>query len=392
MWKKNKYYIIIAFFILAIWLIESAKPKPINWFESYSMHDKIPYGNRILFDELPSIFEDDIHIAKEGIKEHLQKDSLLKNYLFINDVFKPNKEAIKALLDYVSKGHNAMVISRWPSDFLLDTLGLSLDQSIALGINDSLNFKLASKQKDFYHRFSASLTARSFSSDSIKHYTDLGYVSDSLVNFVKVPFGNGYFFMHLNPLVFTNYHMLMHDNHEYISAVLSHLPNQSIYWDEYYKSRKAEVKKSHLWLVLSTDGLRQALYLMVFSLLVYMLFASKRKQGIIPVVEEKANDTLNFTRTIGQLYYNVNNNKDIGQKRIDFFMSNLRKRYQIFSETLDDDFCEKLHQVSGVSIEEIKKLVVNFNIIRGVQNVSDDRIIEQDKLIESFYSKTRYHG
>lgn len=387
MWKKNKYYIIIGFFIVAIWFIEQGKPKPINWFESYSMYDKIPYGNKILFEELPSIFSSDIQVVEENIEANLEKNTL-RNYLFINDVFNPDKEALGALLNFVAKGNNAMVISRRPSNLLLDTLGLNLKRQISYEMNDSLAFLLTANQQEYDYVFPQSFVGSSFVADSLTHCTVLGY-NNSLVNFMKVPFGEGYFFMHLAPLVFTNYHMMKQDNHRYVSAVLSHLPNESIYWDEYYKNRKNIARQSPLTIVLSTAGLRQAFYLAVLSLLVYMLFAAKRKQSIIPVLEEKSNDTLNFTRTVGDLYFNVNNNKDIGQKRIDFFMSDIRKRYHLFSEKLDGDFCKNLHDASGVSLDEIKELVLNFNIIKGVQHVSDEKIIEQNNLIESFYSKIR---
>lgn len=392
MWKRNKYFFIIGIFIISILIIEYNKPKPINWFESFSKYDKIPYGNNILFNELSSIFTQSTHTASENIEKSLQNNLSAINYLFINNTFRPEENDVNELLNFVSEGNNAMIVSRLFDENLLDTLGLSIKQTLSLGINDSLHFYLGSNKQNYYHKFTTSLMVNSFSYDSIREFSKLGYVSDTLLNFVKVPFGKGHFYMHLNPLVFTNFYMLNNDNHRYISAVLSHLPNEYIIWDEYYKNRKNAINKSQLYIITSTSGLRQAIYLTVISILVYMLFASKRKQRIIPVAIEKSNDTLNFVRTIGQLYYNEKNNKDIGMKRIEFFLSHIRKQYHIFSDKLDDDFCIKLHQSSGVPLDEIKKIAVNFNIIKGVQDISNERIIEQDSLIDSFNKKTRYNG
>lgn len=392
MWKKNKYYFIIGFFSIALMYIEYSKPPTINWFESYSKFDKIPYGNKILFNELPSIFTHQIYSSSENIATSLTNNPSISNYLIINNSFNPEEKDALKLLDFVSKGNNAMIVSRSFDKLLLDTLELSIKESFSLKVNDSLKFLLESNNDLYYHKFRAPLVHSSFSLDSANNVSRLGYVSDTLLNFVKVPFGEGSFYLHLNPLAFTNFHMLRNNNHKYISAVLSHLPNNSVMWDEYYKNRKNAIRKSRLNVITSTPGLRQALYLTVLSLLIYMLFASKRKQRIIPVSIKKSNDTVSFVRTIGQLYYNENNNKDIGMKRIDFFLSNVRKQHQIFSDTLDNDFSSKLHQMSGVPLTEIKKLVTNFNHIKRGRQISNDRIIEQDILIDSFYKKTRHHG
>jgi hypothetical protein len=170
------------------------------------------------------------------------------------------------------------------------------------------------------------------------------------------------------------------------------LPNENIIWDEYYKNRKTAVEKSDLYYLMNTPGMQEAVYLIMFSILVYMLFASKRKQRIIPVIDKHSNDTLDFTRTIGQLYYNENDNKNIGMKRNAYFLAHLRKRFHIYCNEFNDDLCLQLQTVSNIDMEEIKKLVKICMIIQILPEVSNDQIIEQDKQIENFYFKTNYHG
>ncbi len=392
MLKKNKYFIVIGLFIAVIWVVEYYKPRPINWYESYSKYDKIPYGNKILFDELPSIFSNGIFTAGNNIQETLKEELVAENYLFINNTFFPTKGDLSELLDFVSKGNNALIVSDKFEATLLDTLGVTIDQTITNIKTDSLIFHINANNQDYNFVFKHNYFVSHFSDDSVRNSISLGLAADSLMNFIKVPFGQGYFYLHCNPLVFTNYHMQKNDNYRYISAVLSHLPDTPVCWDEYYKNRKNAIGKSHLSVVLAIPGLRQAIYLVMISLFIYMLFALKRRQRIIPVVPPKANDTLNFVRTVGQLYYNENNNKDIGMKRLDYFLAHIRKQYHINTQKLDDDFCLRLHKLSGVELDEVKKLITNSNIIKGVQEISADRIFEQDRLIESFYKKTRYNG
>ncbi len=392
MWKKHKYYIIAAFIVLALMLMEVYSPKPINWFESYSQYDKIPYGNNILFTELPSLFSQEIVTVDGSLQEGIKTNPLAPNYLILNNRFFPEEQDLEALLNFVEQGNRAMLISNQVHQQLLDTLGLDIIQTFSVKLGDSLLMSLP-HQKDAYTFYTrARMLLTSFESKNDSTVTPLGYVADSLSNFVKVPFGEGEFYLHCNPLVFTNYHMLKNDNHRYISAVLSYLPDQNLVWDEHYKNRNQAIQKSHLSVVVATPGLRQALYISMLALLVFMAFALKRKQRIIPPAVSKSNDTLNFVRTIGQLYYNENNNKDIGMKQISFFMQHVRKHFHIYHTQLDDTFCALLHKQSGVELKEIKKLVTNFKIITGVPDVTDERLIEQNQQIESFYKKTRYNG
>ena len=392
MWRKYKYYYLAAFFIIAILLIENNKYVHLNWYESYSKYDNIPYGNKLLYDELLSIYPKGVSASSDNIEQSLQHNVSVGNYLFINNSFTPGEVEIKELLNFISEGNQVLIVSRWFDQKLLDTLALEVKHTISTDLLDSLEMNLQKTGQTFYHKFTRSLMNYSFTSDIHESYTPLGFISDTLINFLQIPFGKGQLFLHVTPLVFTNYHMLNNDNHRYISAVLSHLPDEATLWDEYYKNRKNAVQKSQLHVIVGTDGLRQAIYLLVLSILVYMLFAAKRKQRVIPVKRLKSNDTVNFVKTIGQLYYNENNNQNIGLKRINFFMSFIRKYYQIYTEKFDQDFCRDLHKASGVSYDEIKKLATNFNIIKGVQEVTDEKLIEQDKLIEAFYKTTNYNG
>jgi len=143
---------------------------------------------------------------------------------------------------------------------------------------------------------------------------------------------------------------------------------------------------------LTTDGLRQALYLSVLATLMYMIFASKRKQRIIPVLQPKANSTVDFINTIGQLYYNESNHKDIGMKRLKYFLADIRERYRIDTEQLDEKFCQGLSIVSGVPREDVNRIAANFRAISALETITNEKIIEQDRLIENYYNKENEYG
>jgi len=213
-----------------------------------------------------------------------------------------------------------------------------------------------------------------------------------LVNFIGLAFGKGRIYIHLLPSAFTNVCMLTNNNAKYISSVLSYLPNQATLWDEYYKARKKYIKQTPFQHILNTDGLRQSLYLTLLGTLTYMIFASKRKQRAIPVLPPKLNTTIEFIETIGKLYFNESDNKDIGRKRMNYFLADIREKYRINTEKLDKAFSLKLSTLSGVKKGEIDRLIYYYKIINTTYEVKDYHIIEQDKLIENFYNKEKLYG
>ena len=73
-----------------------------------------------------------------------------------------------------------------------------------------------------------------------------------------------------------------------------------------------------------------------------MVFEMKRKQRIIPVINPLANTTLEFVGTIGDLYYQSAEHKNIAEKRIHFLMDQIRAKYWINTDKLDEIFIQTL--------------------------------------------------
>ena len=55
--------------------------------------------------------------------------------------------------------------------------------------------------------------------------------------------------------------------------------------------------------ILQSQALKWAFYMTLISLILFVIFRGKRTQRIIPVIDPLKNATLDFTKTIGDLYY-----------------------------------------------------------------------------------------
>jgi hypothetical protein len=112
---------------------------------------------------------------------------------------------------------------------------------------------------------------------------------------------------------------------------------------------------------MSQPALKWAWYLFLIGLLIFIIFNAKRKQRIVPILKPLPNLTLDFTKTIGNLYYQEGDHDNIIDKKIIYFLERIRNEYLIDTTKLDDEFIKKLHHKSGKEVSDITELVFLIN-------------------------------
>jgi hypothetical protein len=121
----------------------------------------------------------------------------------------------------------------------------------------------------------------------------------------------------------------------------------------------------------------------------YMIFASKRKQRIIPIVTPPANLSLEFTRTIGTLYFQQRDHRDIAVKKMIYLLEKVRQYYFLQTADTSDAFRAKLSHKSNVSIETINGV---FDIyereIKRVRYIDEKTLIRFNAALEVFYKES----
>ena len=139
--------------------------------------------------------------------------------------------------------------------------------------------------------------------------------------------------------------------------------------------------------VLKQPALRWAWYLALISLLIFMLFNAKRKQRIIKIITPLTNTTVDFTKTIGNLYFETKDHNNIVDKKITYFLERIRRVYYLDTQLLDDKFINSLALKTGKNKTETKKLIDLIIQLRAKQICSEDDLLGLNKAIESFYTK-----
>ena len=201
-------------------------------------------------------------------------------------------------------------------------------------------------------------------------------------DFIEVPYGYGRFLLHTQPAAFTNYHLLKDDHFRYAEGVLSYIPKGKVLW--YYKKFESGHESDSIFrYILSQPALKWGMWILIISFLVFIFFNAKRRQRIIPEIPPLKNTTVDFAKTIGNLYYQEGDHHTIIEKKIIYFLEHIRSVYLIDTYNLNNDFVEKLHLKTGKPIEDIEKAVSLIKKHRHEFKSSEADVLAINKAIEN---------
>lgn len=383
MGRKNIIFIVaLVAMVLGYTYYEANRPRPVDWTESFSREDKIPYGTYIAYRSLPHLFPGaSVTTVRKPLAEHLQEyDDELTTYVCIASNFVPDDIETEMLLDFVGQGNDFFIVaSRYSRDFLSE-LKLKWrpefsDSSVRHTLSYSEDVKYQFKKTWYdYFELEEGFEGRVLGRAGIAQRPD----------FVRIDRGNGRIYLNLNPLAFTNYFLLDSLNGDYYNKVLSYLPvGRNVVWDDYPALGRKD-NSSPFRVILKQPALRQAFYLLLFGALLYLLFCSRREQRPIPVIRPPQNKTLEFVAAVSSLFYKQKDHKAIATRRIRVFLEDVRHRYRITTEGLDARFIHMLSSRSGVEEGKVAYLVEKMVAVERTRAVSAEQLRQMVKLMELF--------
>jgi hypothetical protein len=396
MGRNNKIYIALLVVLLALIIYTDAtKPIPIDWSQNYDLNEKAPYGLYVFDQEYQKIIEKDALkkttvTAYEFLENDYDYDSLVNTYktkgtvLNIAPENQIDEESAQELLYYVTHGNSVFISANSFPKVLEDSLRFKLEveypspnQLKVFLANPNLGTKKYTLDKGFETTF--------FSKIDTLNTTLLGYQTSKEgknVNFIKVAYDKGFFYLHTQPVAFSNYSLLKENRHEYTEKIISYIPKGTIIW--LIKGQNGEIKSgSPITYWLSQPALKYGWFLLLIGLVIFMIFNAKRKQRVVPIIKPLPNTTVDFTKTIGNLYYQEGDHQNVIDKKIIYFLEKIRNEYLIETTILDDKFIYKLQLKSGKNIDDIKNVVRLINYQRTTYNQSiEDDLLELNNAIE----------
>ena len=359
---NKRFWFFVAGFLVFVFLLEWNAPSKFVWEPTFNHYDKQPFGCAV-FDSLmeksvPAGYE----VTKKTIAQ-LERDGYGKKphaFLIQTDRFSPSATDIRSLDRLLRAGNKVFIAaSDIEPDSLYPDLQISINgqnsfspmevkssianQSIPY---DTLVFprQLPYQEKE-YHVYSAmtgsnvvvegKVTCDTLLSGWVpKEYSDSteGYWDPRIVSIKR---GKGELFLSCEPLLMTNYGILDTETNELVFRLMSQFRGLPIIRTEAYGPYTEFETDTPLRFWLQNEPLRWAIYLTLGGLLLFCMFYARRRQRVIPVVEEPANRSLEFVKLIGTLYHQKHINRDLLQKKYSYFAETLRRMTMIDVEDVE---------------------------------------------------------
>ena len=427
--NRLRIYFIIAFSAAVLLTACSdnsgnGKKKMPDLSESFSNTDKKPFGTFIAYHELEEMFyRNTIRDERRNFEDswkYLEDTGCV--YICISHSLYSTDQDVEGLLNFVKNGNDAFFAVEKFDNNLLVKLNCRVSTGIApLLLLSGKPYRTSGvkmrdpgkKDSSLYEYFYLPLS-NSFTSYDTTLTKVLGVNESGEPNFIVMFEGKGRIFLHCEPRAFSNYFLLQKNNYEYLQKAFGYVrpyPDH-VYWNNYYVKlhSKAQAERrrgsggggsggngsgsndpdsfNSLSEIMSHPSLATAFWLALILLLLYILFGLKRRQRIIEMIKPNDNTTVTFTETVGRLYLQKKDNKNIADKMVTYFNEYIRNNYFLNTNLVNTEFMSTLSRKSGVPFEKVETLYRSIGHSQHAAVIDDYELLSLNEQIQNFY-KTR---
>lgn len=384
--------LIAAVFVFLISQYSSSN-RQINWQKNFDPRQKSPYGLYIFNQEADKLLHDKLKRTGDTPTEYFdeKENSKPQNIVLIEKEY--SFEDSNKILEQVKNGSDLIYFSEYSHNYISDPLSLVWEKSSYS--SKTLHLTDITKQKD-------SLV---INQDSNIYYISqipdtnaeiLGYASlrdeegTYDTNFVKVNYGKGHIYVCSEPVILTNYYLLRGKNYKFVEDVFSYLPNRETIWfEDHFNGEQSDKRGSNpaLSFIWANPPLKYAFLLLLLGTFLFMLFNAKRRQRIIPVIRPLENTSVEFVKSISNLYLQEGDFHEMMTKKATYFLNKVRNDLLIDTSNLDESFAQKLHQKTGKDMAIILQAI---ELIKKSQDpyseVMQEDLIKMNKILDEIYT------
>ncbi len=380
--KTLKLYAALFIILLVIWGIFQANKKEItNWGKNFNVKEKTPFGLYVFDHEAQHLLGNQLTKTNENPFHYYRKYTSKKPHNILVVESDIDKSSWEKILEQVKNGSDAMLITEYIPENISDKIEVKFSD---YGFYSEKNvLKLTDKNLSNEYLILDKFPSEAKIDFINPKFEILGKTingsREEQVNFIKTNYGKGHIYIHTEPLFLTNYYLLKSGNNRYAESVFGYLKNQETVW--FLDSIQTQ-STSPMRVILSKPALRYAWWLFLSGMLLFIIFNAKRKQRIVPIIEPLKNSSVDFVKSIGNLYLQEGDFHDMMAKKAQYFLYKIRLDLLLDTKDLDDEFAKKLQVKTQKSPEMIKELL---ELIKKAQdpysNVIREDLIRMNTLI-----------
>jgi hypothetical protein len=379
-----------------------------DWVQKYQINDKNPLG-LYLFTKLTQAHLDRKHHVKvinDGFDlDSLQlNDSTQKSYVFVGKNFGMDEVDLDSILSDVKRGSSLFIsfddLYEEHYEQIFDSVEFLYD------FEEKVNVRARRQSFNMVNIFQNDTVATKWWGFTNYGFQGASQVLSSIMevpNFLKVEHGNGFLYLHTNPIMFHNYQLKRKEGFEHTAFVLENIPrNQDVHYLELARlpdedgdfpiedegeSPLEKQDDSLLQLIFREPSLLAALLLSILGLILFVIFRSKRTRPVVPFIPKKKNMTMAFAETITSIYLSKRNPYGLLQvQRKNFYDTVQRYFFVDLSHRDGDRELEMLSEKSNTPLRDIKAMVARLETTEATL-VSEEYIAQLAKEKHAFYRR-----
>lgn len=379
--RFNRWFItFVVVFLALVFVMEYQMPRRFTWNPSFSHIDKQPFGCYVFDSVLSASLSDGYEVTKNTLYQLRGEHRRMGVLVVAEYLYNMSETDVDNLLAMAAEGSKILLVSGGMPSCLSDTLhfdtdgyyheltlreyavrGLTLDTVtwIADAVYDRKEYYLYPQLSSFEILLDTDSVKGRILAMNTSHQHEEENDSVSYSTAVAIPVGKGEVILAMTPLAFTNYGILEGNIHDYVFRLLTQMKGLPMVRTEAYTPATAQAEQSPLRYFLSQPPLRWAVILSFLTILVFMVFTAKRRQRVIPVVEEPKNRSLEFVKLIGTLYYQKGDYRDLVMKQYAYLTETIRRVLQVDLNDRGNDLRSfaVISAQTGVEEKEIAALV-----------------------------------
>lgn len=382
-----------------------------DWTETWNPNGMEPYELGLLTSLLEDSPGSEIEVMQSSVKELPQEG----NYLFIGNEMFMNEEEVDSLFAFVRRGNDAFIAAeQLPIPFLqafnmdygsmphcqVDTFTLYFNFDVNAFPEDSnnlyFNFTYASQGNLFYRQWCETSWRSIWAIDSIADTTEiLGYGSNANPSFLRIEMGEGNIYLHTNPITFTNFFLKDSAGYQHAEICFSRLEQKPFYFDLYSRVFREDNYPSNrdsstpMKYVFSQPALRNAWYVLLFSVVLFLLFRSKRQQRAIPIIPKVENTSIEFAKALGTLYMQSNSPRHLAQEMMIQFHNHNRRTYGIQQQKKGSDMIDLIAKKSKVDVERLRKIFSLESELNRTESQQMNKVVPLYEALQYYYQNAR---
>lgn len=409
----------ILFYACVVLFISGCSGCSTNWNESYRYDKKQPYDLFALYELMEArpeglvFVEDSLTILKET-------EAPSANYVFIGSHAYYNERSVTQLLNFVERGNTAFIAADdLPEDLAHHLFGDDCyynfyDDSERIGILsiDTVVMQFKDEDRDYtlfnvYGHEPRNRPTRYLNGgmlcDTLLDNEVLGTLDYHNINFTRLGWGDGNFYFHNNPIFFTNYYVVDSLQHEYAETALATLNEGPVFWDEasrvppsvarqtnnkqgqgYSGGRNLLTGNEALSYIQEQPPLALAWYTLLLATLLYVIFQGKRRQRIIPIVNQRENSSKRFIDTISRLVYKKGHHIALARQELASLRFFLQNRFNIRWKEGEPP-PGNLAGLIGGDKEVAYRALVEIRFVQSKKHLTDGELLRFYRAIEPLY-------